>query len=438
VSKAKSALARKAREAVDPSVIATGLALVAATSGTERGLLVPGLKISDLLTVGLLVLVFVKWSGRWKIFDGLGIAVLLYAFLHVVLTMVNFSERPDLDESLLLAEMLAAPQYLLLYLVAFALGQKSSGIGIWMRPSMMIACGIAIIAFLQIMDFGPVREVLAFLTGNERIVDPYNWQVYRGSGVFPSWHALGMYLAVHIVLAAACLGRGNFPRRDQRLFVWTIVLGGIGILTTATSAPILIAALGVLLFAVSRKTAWIVLVVGGAGAIAIATTPLGATLAERLSRQASGSDSLLPQTIAFRLDVWARDFFPIIEANIWTGYGPVSDSDELFAYSESMYILLLMRGGLPLLAMFLVMLIVAYVRMNVIAKRSPCFAERAPARGARYILLALGAAMFIHPYLNDAGSTAVVFSMLGVLSGLDVKSRGVARPHQFASTAARV
>lgn len=402
----------------EPKLLATLLALVAATSGSERGLLVPGLKISDLLLVVLAVVALIRWGGRWKLIDGLGFAILVYSLFHVALTVANFSERTDLATSALLAEVLAAPQYLLLYLLAYAIGQKSGTILTWLRPSMIIACAISVLAVLQIADLGPIRDLLAWYTGNERIANPLNWQVYRGSGLFPSWHALGMYLCIHVVIAAACLGKGHFDRRERRLFVWMILLGSVGILTTSTGTPIIIAAVAIIFFTLTPRTAWIVISTAIAAVFAVAFTPLGISLADRLGRQFDGnSGSLVPQSFEFRLSVWRRDFFPIIQANLWDGYGPIDTDNGIFSYTESMYILLLLRGGLPLVVTFAVMLLVAFVVSSRLSHHADS-EVRAVARAMRYLAVMLAIFMTIHPYLNDAGGAALFFTAMGIVSGL--------------------
>ena len=407
----------------EPTFLAIGLALISATSGTARGLLVPGLKLSDLLVVVLLIAVLLRWGGQWRFIDGLGVAVLLYAGIYLAMTLTNFASRPELDISLLPHEILGAPQYVLIYMLAYGIGQKSRNLMTWLRPSMLIACVMAVVAVLQVADVGPVRQFLAAITGRDRLLDPLAYQVYRGTAFFPSWHALGMYLCLHAVIAAVCLGRGSPTAKDKRLLIATLLLSGVGILTTTTATPALIYGVAVVAFLVStRNVVWAFL--GTAILVFTASfTPVGQNISERIQIQYgdSGADSILPKSFWFRVEVWTRDFLPLIQENVWTGYGPVAEDSSLFAHMESMYVSVLMQGGILLLLALALLLLVAFLRMDGIVRnlsRDEPSLVNAGARALRFIIGSLTLFMVIHPYLSDAGAAPMFFTSLGVVSGL--------------------
>jgi hypothetical protein len=60
----------------------------------------------------------------------------------------------------------------------------------------------------------------------------------------------------------------------------------------------------------------------------------------------------LPQNFNFRIDVWTTEFVPILKSHITTGYGPDLPPNLVFQYTESVYVTLLLRGGLPLLVIY--------------------------------------------------------------------------------------
>jgi hypothetical protein len=60
----------------------------------------------------------------------------------------------------------------------------------------------------------------------------------------------------------------------------------------------------------------------------------------------------LPQNVDFRIQVWSTEFVPVLKNDLVSGYGPELPSSLPFAYTESIYVTLLWRGGLPLLLLY--------------------------------------------------------------------------------------
>lgn len=396
------------------------LALIPALSGTTRGLFVPGLKISDILALLLLIAVLVRWRGRWRLTDSLGVALLVYALLFAVLTLGNFSSRTDLPADGLAKELLSVPQYLLLYLLAYGIGQHTARVSTWFTPSLLVAASLSALAVAQLLDVGPTRAFISTLTGNPELLDHPTWKVYRATALFPSWHALAMYLSIHIILAIALIVKGHPGLRERQVLVVGAALACVGILTTSTATPIVMAVAGVAVITYSARRVRYLVLLGAVGAAVALFTPVSTLIAERVARQAiGGGDSLLlPQTIGFRLEVWSRDYLPLIEDNPWSGYGPLSERDlELFPYTESMYISALLMGGIPLLVTVLLLLLVAARRMTQVASRARSSSLVAMATGQRFVVFGLLFALLLHPYLDDAGSAALFFIALGMVSG---------------------
>ncbi|QZT63650.1 hypothetical protein [Mycolicibacterium austroafricanum] len=425
------AVRRVRRDAVEsePKMLAFGLVLAVATSGTARGLLIPGLKLSDILLILTAVGVVIRWGTRWKLSDGLGGAVLLYVGVYMLMTLINFGRRPELELATLPYEMLGSAQYALIFVIAFAVGQHSRTCMTWLRPSMIIASIMSLVAVLQVVNVGPVRQILAFVTGRDRILNPLEYQAYRGSGIFASQHALGMYLCLHAVIAAVIIGQGVLSSRDRRLLQASLLVTGVGILSTVTGTPALIYAIALVVFVLSTRNA--VLVFGGATILSFAAsfTPIGDNVAKRLElqfRSAEVGDSLLPHSFWFRVNVWQRDFIPIIEEHFWTGYGPVPADSKLFPHKESMYITVLIDGGTLLLLALAVLLGVAFLHMNNIVKTTtrvdPSLVNPV-ARAMRFMIVMLAIFMAIHPYLSDAGAAPMFFTALGIVSGLAYRVR---------------
>ncbi|MEV4902344.1 O-antigen ligase family protein [Citricoccus sp. NPDC055426] len=405
-----------------PHVLALLLALVAATSGTERGLIVPGLKLSDIVLVVLIGAIFVRWLGRWRIIDGLGLAVLGYAGVYALMTLINFAQRPELPVSELLPELLSGPQFLLLYLVAFAIGQKTDRLTVWLKPTMIIASLMGLLAVVQVLDVGPTREILSVLTGAERLLDPLEWQVYRGTGLFPSWHALGMYLAIHAVIAIVLIGRETLEPRTRRWLFVAAIMCSIGILTTTTGTPMVIVAVAILLYLLSPRNAVLVVLAGVVLTVGATATPIWENISQRIAVQFDG-DSLIPSSFMYRVRIWERDFIPLIEQSPWTGHGPVLAEAGLFEYMESMYITVLVYGGIPLLLALAVLVVAAWARMRAVASTAVAPMLSGASRAMKFLMVMLAGFMVIHPYLADAGGAPMVFTALGVVSGFAYSQR---------------
>lgn len=408
------------------------LVLVPALSGVKRGLLFPGLKLSDLLVIVCLVLVLLGWGLRRRAFDLVGFFLLTYSCLHALFTLINFSQRVELETDLLPKEIVGAAQYFLMYFIAFACGQRSGTMKVFIRWQLLVAACVAIIAVLQLFNIGPVREFLTLITGNPEIAHPLSWKTYRASGTFVSWHALGMYLAISAVIGFAVLFGGQVSGRQRRRVMFLLFLIVVGLLSSLTATPIFLFILGVIFFLRrSRINKYAPLLLVGSVAIVLAT-PLAGMLEMRLENQVepvSSEYSWLPQTVAYRLTVWSRDYGPIISDNIWDGYGPLGEFDtSAFKYTESMYVSLLLTGGIFLLFAFLVMLLAASVRMNWIRKSRPIDGNSLPQELASAMFLItvfLVPAMFLHPYLSDAGGAPLYFIFLGLVSGAADSAKGV-------------
>ncbi|MEC5200167.1 hypothetical protein RCH21_002410 [Arthrobacter sp. PL16] len=407
-------------------VLAVLLALIPPTSGTLRGLLLPGLKVSEVIIVLVAAILLLNWGGKWKVADGVGLALLFFAFTSVVLTLVNYIDRPGLTNDAPIAmELASIPQFFLLYLVAFAFGQQNISPLIVLKWNLIFAAAVSIIALAQLFDVGSVRAVLATLTGNQEILNPLAWKTYRASGTFVSWHALGMYLAVTLAFSIVALFKGflNRSERNKTLALSIIVL--CGLLSALTATPILLA--GVLLVFYSLRSKGILytpafILISLAVVLA---TPLGSLFSERLDAQFSHSGEgidWLPQTISYRLMVWRNDYLPIIEENLLSGYGPLGSSDSgIFRYTESMYITLLMAGGVPLLLAYCCFTLVAFFKLRSISKIEGESREASSIREISRVLvlviLFLAGAQFLHPYLIDAGGSQLIYLALGLTLG---------------------
>jgi hypothetical protein len=94
------------------------------------------------------------------------------------------------------------------------------------------------------------------------------------------------------------------------------------------------------------------------GALALAAFVLGPLVQDRLAYLFAGTASpyatasIVPSTWPVRLAHWTEVFWPVIQPNLAFGVRPSLDPTLAWNSTENYYILLLYRGGLPLLLAF--------------------------------------------------------------------------------------
>lgn len=418
------------------------LALVPALSGVERGLLVPGLKVSDLLILLLVGLLLVRRRFAWDRRDWLGWSVLAYGVIQVATSIINFLERDEIGVGELIKSVGSVSQFALLFAVAFTIGGTTSGIARWARYSVITAAAIAVIGLLQLADLGPTREIVAVLTGNPELADLPWWKTYRATGLFPSWHAYSMYVAMNLLLALSMLLRG--VRSERRLYlIVTVILAG-GVLIGLTATPILVAVVGAALLLPWKLLRRVIPVGLVAGALILVATPLGGIVMERLTKQQNsreGNFAFLPETLQYRVNAWVDGYFPLIGANLWTGYGPLGEADaDVLPYAESMYIRVLTTGGVFLFLALIAVIVCAAIRMFRIRQRYAGTRSdelSALARPVFLFVVLVAVAQLLHPYMNDAGSAPLLFSAIGIVAGTAyARSRGATVPIPAVDTVA--
>jgi O-antigen ligase len=401
------------------------IAIVPAVSGTARGLVVPGLKLSDVLVLVLVLLVLVRWRLGVRLLDPLGCTLAIYAAVYAATTYANFLERPGLENGLLFKEAVAVPQYLLLYAVVFTVSYHSGDLRAWIYPSLVVAALVGLVAVLQFFEFPGVRAILTAITGNTEIVQPLDWKgPARATGPFFSWHALGMYLAVHAALAFAVLFRSSPSRRVRWAVSFCLLFIVLGIAAALTSTPILIMAVVLFVLYGRSVTAKVAIAVAAfsIAACVYLLTPFGLEIATRLTEESPEG------TFAYRIMVWTRDFLPLVEAHPWDGYGPFGVDDRIFPYPESMYIYTLMAGGVLLFASFVafsVYAIFAMLAARRLSKAAPLV--RAVGTAMAIIMTLLLVAQVVHPYLADAGGAEIIFISLAAVAGQASRER-IGRP----------
>ncbi len=331
------------------------VAVVPPVSGLRAGLPVPQLRPSEVLiaSVGVLLLLLARpgQTPRWRAFDWLALA---YAIANAALGAFDLESRGS-PISVAEADKLLGPvQFFLLYrAVLTTLTTKRQRLQA-LRLLFFASVPVSVLAILQEMHVHSVVNLLASITDSQSFIT--NVGTSRATGPFALWHDLGSYLFVIVMLGVALLVSQSWQVMKPRILAGIVVLAGIALITTVSATPIAGTAVGVLLLAVTARPRkqWVVRTAGLIVAFSAAFAPVLATRArQQFSLQAPVKQiPYLPQNFNFRIAVWTTEFFPVLQKHLVTGYGPDFPPGLAFSYTESVYVTILLRGGLPLLFLY--------------------------------------------------------------------------------------
>jgi hypothetical protein len=392
-------------------------AAIPATSGTERGLVLPGLRLSEALSVLLILLAMLMYRQSFGVGLPLVGICFAYATIYSALNLYNFGARGETSSTLLAQETLGAWPYFALLLAAANLGRNVHFLRRFLELTLALATGQAVLGMFQILRVQPALDLATRVTGNQLIANLPDWKAPRSVGLFNSWHAYGAYLAIAIVLCVAMLLWVDSARARR----WRLLQLGtlcIGVASSLTFAPIMLAFIAASYLAMRAGRGTPVIAAVTALVLVAAASPVGTNLQSRIDVQTgagAASGTLLPQTIAFRISIWREVWWPYISASPFTGFGRPRSLSGDFAYAESMYILLLLIGGIPLLIIFIALILAAW-RLASRARTYEATLVRISAEVLFIVLPLFLVFMLIHPYFTDAGGSQLMFLLFGVLA----------------------
>jgi hypothetical protein len=415
------------------------VALVPVTSGLRRGLPVPQLKFSELLTVfaAIVVLGFAARylpGPRWRAWDW---AALAYCFGTAVFGILNSALQQSIITADDVTTMLGPIQFLLLYrVVASAFPTRALRV-VALRALLLASIPVSLLAIAQMVGPAFFQNLAVSLSGTGIFITPGYDPVMRATSVFPMWHPLGGYLVVIALLAVALL-----LKRDTTVLPTLWLLGILGIacislVFTLTATILAGLVLGVLVVGWAMKRLKLVLtwlVVGGAvGLIAFFPLVVGRIAEQTTATRATpmAGDSIIPQTVLYRWIVWSDQYLPALSGMWVTGYGPADPPGISWDHTESGYITLLLRGGIPFLVIGGVVVYLSWRaarRRLLSADSSPEIAIAATVMGIAAITPVIN---FFFPYFTASGMPQpmwVVWGLLAAAIGSEDLRRGDRQP----------
>lgn len=392
------------------------VALVPAISGLQRGLPVPGFRLSELMIAGIagIILVSAPRSPRWTVFDWMALSYVAATAFLVWFNVVRHGNSLTADN---FGTLMGPLQYLLLYRAILTAVPDADQRGRAIRLLLLASIPVSLLTLLQQFDIGHVRSLIVTLTGTD-IYESTVTEVPRATGPFPHWHNLGGYMLLIVLLGFSLLVESGQRVIGRRTLLFTLVLALAALVQTASFAPLFgvfagASAMGFLSGQGRRMFLWL-------GVIAVVGAVLfGPLIKDRVLQQEARTtytedQSLLPQTIDFRYRLWKTEYIPVIEDNLVAGYGPDLPPRLYFNFAESLYVTLLLRGGVLLLLTYLGL-------MGTLAMRARRVADAVEIERhvvGRAVLVTVPLLMLIDAiatYFLDSGPAPLLWVLVGLM-----------------------
>lgn len=408
--------------------------LVPVVAGLRRGLPLPGARLSEVVTVGVAAIVLLRLDRRtsppWRSFDWL---VLTYATGHAGIGAANVLSRDESFTATSLGTLVGPFQFLLLYRAALALLGEEGRRRLVLRLMLIASVPVCVLALAQAAEVPGVGEIVTFLTGNDigaiAATEARDFQraesTLRATGPFPHWQVLAGYLFV-IGLLALTLSLEPAQRvLGPRWLLGILVLVLAAMLATGTFATTLsLVAAAVAVGAWARRLPRVAGLLGGVALIP--AVAFSGTVSSRIDQQfgaaAGAGTPLLPQSLAYRVDLWRDEYLPELAGRWLFGYGPDLPPGVGFRFTESVYLTLLLRGGVVLLVLFAA--VMAALAACAWSLRDHPQAETRVV--GRVLVVLLGALLVLHlvePYLLTSGLPQLFWLLAAVAMAL-----GTTRP----------
>jgi hypothetical protein len=394
----------------------------------KRGLFVPGLRPSEVLVAGVAVPVLLfagsRVSIRWRLLDAMA---LLYVVATFALGAGDMLARGSAFTAELNGQLIGPLQYFLLYRSVVVALDTPELRRQAVRLLLLGSIPVSITALLQFLDIGSTRPFIKSVVNSVAAgsVRYTNGGLPRATGIMDHWHSLGGYMLVIILLCVALLLHPRQRVMSRGGLVAVLAFAVMGIMLTLTLGPMIGAVVGSIGLGAatgrSRKViGWL-----AAGALVVVFL-LGPFLAARLDQQlesrvgqASGAagPSFLPQTLRYRVEVWQEQYLPLVASNLLTGYGPGLPPYVNWRYTETLYVTLLLKGGLPLLAIYAGLMYAAWVlARSVVSSSRASPDDRCIARVALTLILILIPMHLINPYFANTGLAHPLWILFGLVA----------------------
>lgn len=405
------------------------VALVPLTAGLSRGVPVPQFKFSEVVVIATALLILVSSHARATAAQPqrstrastVERAALAYVVISAVLTLGSTLARGSALTLDVARDAFGPALFYVLYrsirAARLTTREREVALALLVVPSIVVV----VIALGQNLDVGGVRQFVADVTGSEL----FNNYTYvntpvgrRSTGLFENWHSLAGYLLpILFVCTVVAVDEGAGPRRRLAARgLATVALVGLFLSQSLTVIAVAIPGLFAITLLKGRTRNSLVAIAGFCG---IALLVAGPALVARIDQQfGSSNDSVLGRNIDDRLQIWTDDYVAPL-SQYWTlGYGSGLPPQINWQHTESLYVTLLLRGGVLLLAAFFIFfLLIAEHSWRL--RTSPILVDRVIATA---LLALVPCSLLMHlvfPYFTSSGFPHVVWILLALLPGVE-------------------
>jgi O-antigen ligase len=414
--------------------LVAGVVVVAgcpALSGVSRSLGLGALKISELLLVLMVTVVVLRGRVAGQRLRAADVGLLALAGLGAFFAVLHTVTGTSSPASMLRVGL----QLLMLFLTYWTVSRSvrtPAELAVVVRWLLILSLAPASLAILQAFDVPGIRSLLIRVTGGPSLAVHGAGGLIRATGPFPIWHSLAAYLLIAVVLSMALLLRPDRRVAPQPV-VYVVAAVDVAALVLSVTAPVVgWAAVAVLVLAALRgRFAQAALLL--AAATGLAGIVFAGTISARVAEQSTTSavalheerSSLLPQTIAYRLSIWERDYVPLLGRAVPYGVANELPESAVFQHAENQYILLALRGGLLLLLGALAAMAVLG-RDLLRAARGADQLVAVVAAGMFGVLIFLPVSAMVWPYLTNAGFPQAFLAVTGAVAGAGALRRRTA------------
>jgi hypothetical protein len=397
------------------------VATVPVLSGVKRGLPVPGFRLSELLTVVLGGAVLVACGRRSLARPGvLDWLALSYAVATLVLGSIDLLRRDASFDSDNLSGLLGPFQFLVLYRAVEVTATTDAVRRDVLRALLVASVPVALLAILQSLDIDAFVNFGVHLTGSDYRAVFADQGFVRATGTFPHWQVAAGYFLTIGVLGFALLMRPGHNVLSDRVLLLVVALDIVALLRTVTTGASTALAVTCVLLAVAsgrlrNPLAWppvivlVVLVIGGS------------VLAPRYREQyqpverGPQAHGIVPRTIVYRYDIWKDQYLPVLEDRWLAGFGPDIPPDARWKYTESVYVTMLLRGGILLLAIYLAFMARLAIEGRRLMRDGPPL-DVGIGSAAVAIVLVLAVTQIIATYFTTSGAPQVVWALAALVT----------------------
>ncbi|MDQ6883918.1 MAG: hypothetical protein M3077_06725 [Candidatus Dormibacteraeota bacterium] len=219
-------------------------------------------------------------------------------------------------------------QFLMVYLVFSRSELSSRSLGICLNLALLASLIVGLVAIAQLTDILP-----GFRTVLERYYVPsqlHSWDPFhRPTSLLGHYSAVGAFAVLNYSLALA-MAATRHPSFSQSWLSLVMLVNVAAVLASLTVAPTfgLLLVTGAVLWYARRVPPHLAMAAGG---MVIALVLLSPFLSGRLAQQqigfSPGQVVTIPQSLAFRIQLWEAFFIPALAEHVWLGTGTVIPSE---------------------------------------------------------------------------------------------------------------